>query len=173
MLSLLCVWGVVIMAEEAWIDVYVENEDEVILNIDIYAEIIRQRMKNLLEELAKDGVTLLGKNAPDYSGYTRRHIDRDPVSGTADTGEYETIVGVKRGASRHPIYADVGTGIYSYTKKPYTTKLPGGTMWFYASRAGKRIGVQSVQGQQAQHFLYATYRELRVFAQARMLTGAY
>jgi hypothetical protein len=35
------------------------------------------------------------------------------------------------------------------------------------------IGVREVRGQRAQHFLYTTFRELQVWAEARLLSGIY
>ena len=130
-------------------------------------------MNHLLEELAKDGVTFLAKNVPNYKGYTLEHIGRTDVGRTA-TGEHEATVGIKAGTSYHPVYANRGTGIFGpFIKQPYRAFNPSGRMWFFSERYGRVIGVRSVKGQRAQHFLYTTYRELQVFAQARLMTGAY
>jgi hypothetical protein len=169
MLSLLYVRRLVIMAEEhIWIEI--EDEDNVILGINIQHAIMQVRAKHLLEELAKDGVTFLAKNVPNYKGYTLEHVDRTDVElAQGPEGiEYEATVGIKAGRSYHPVYANRGTGIFGpFIKQPYTSQS-GKLMWFYASRIGRRIGVESVRGQRAQHFLYTTFRELQVFALARM-----
>lgn len=176
-LSLLCVWGV-IMADERWIWFEVENEDELMFNLSVYHGVVVGRAKHLLEELAKDGVSFLMKNVPDYTSYTLRHIDRTDVGwkpgGAGGGGEYQVTVGIKAGTSYHPVYANRGTGIFGpYIKQPYTAKNPTGKMWFYSHIYGRVIGVRSVKGQRAQHFLYTTFREVQVFAQARMAMGAY
>jgi hypothetical protein len=158
------------MADEQHIWIEIENEDDVILGIDIQHAIMQVRAKHLLEELAKDGVTFLAKNVPNYKGYTLEHVDRTDVELSAGPSgiEYEATVGVKAGRSYHPVYANRGTGIFGpFIKQPYSSQS-GKLMWFYASRIGRRIGVESVKGQRAQHFLYTTFRELQVFAQARM-----
>src|SRR4051794_17863770 len=98
------------MADERHIWIEVENEDEVMIGLDVYHGVMQARAKGLLAELAQDGVTFLEKNAPNYTSYTIRHIDKEPVTG--DHGEYETTVGVKRGTSYHPVYANQGTGIF-------------------------------------------------------------
>src|SRR4051794_18237960 len=155
--SLLCTQRAVIMADEHfWIEV--EGENEAIFGIDVYHAYTQVRSKHLLEELAKDGVTLLAKNidtsGPYSSGYTLRHIDHTDVNWDAGPEEYSGTVGIRAGTSYHPVYANRGTGEFGpFIKQPYTTKPPGGLMWFYGSRVGKRIGRESVRGQRAQHFL--------------------
>lgn len=155
--------------EQIWIEI--ENEDEVILGIDIQHAIMQVRAKHLLEELAKDGVTFLEKNVPNYTSYTLRHVDRTSVDMSVGASgiEYEATVGIKAGTSYHPVYANRGTGIFGpYIKQPYSAMNPSGRMWFYSHIYGRVIAVRSVKGQRAQHFLYTTFRELQVFAQARM-----
>jgi hypothetical protein len=170
--SLLCVSGLVIMADERLIWVEVENEKEALVLIDAYHNVVRDRAADLLEELAKDGVTFLAKNVPNYKGYTLEHVDRSGIDKTGT--EMSTTVGIKAGTSYHPVYANRGTGIFGpFVKQPYTA-LPGnasGKMWFFSTRYGRVIGVRSVKGQSAQHFLYTTFRELQVFALARLNLG--
>jgi hypothetical protein len=177
-LSLLCVRRLVIMADEKWIWIEVEGEDEAMLYLDVYHDVVRKRQRHLLEELAKDGVTFLAKNVPNYTSYTLRHVDRTDVGwkpgGAGGGGEYEVTIGIKAGTSYHPVYANRGTGIFGpYIKQPYTAYNPSGRMWFFSHIYGRVIGVREVKGQRAQHFLYTTYRELQVFALARMNLGAY
>jgi hypothetical protein len=178
-LSLLCVRKVVIMAEDPHFWVEIENEDEVMFGIDVYHGFMQVKLRDLLDEMSEAGVYLLAKNVPNtgppYStGYTLQHVDRSGVSwDEGATGkEFETTVGIRAGKSFHPVYVNRGTGEFGpFIKRPYTTKPPGGLMWFHASRIGARIGRESVRGQRAQHFLYTTFRELQVFAQARITTG--
>jgi hypothetical protein len=160
--------------EHIWVEF--EGDEEALIGIDVYHAVIQVRAKNLLDELAKDGVTFLAKNVPNsppYSkGYTLEHVDRTPVHGDYDSG-FDATVGIKAGRSYHPVYVNRGTGVYGpFIKQPYTARN-GQLMWFYASRIGARIGRESVKGQRAQHFLYTTFRELQVFALARMTTGAF
>ena len=162
------------MAEERWLWFEVENEDELMLELDAYHLVAQRRAKDLLEALTGDGARLLEENVPTYTSYTLRHVDRTSVNwkpgGAGGGGEYESTVGIKRGTSKHPIYANQGTGIYGpYSKKPYEAGNPTGRMWFYSQKYGRVIGVESVRGQRAQHFLYITFRELQAFAAARVL----
>jgi hypothetical protein len=169
------------MADERWLWFEVENEDELMFNLSVFHGVMQKRQKHLLDELAKDGVTFLAKNVPQNtlysSGYTLRHIARTDVGwkpgGAGGGGEYEVTVGIKAGESYHPVYVNRGTGEFGpFIKQPYTSHS-GKLMWFFGTHAGRRIGVESVRGQRAQHFLYTTFRELQVFAQARMTLGAY
>lgn len=158
-----------------WVEI--ENENEVLIGLDVYHEVMRIRMGDLVHELAQDGATFLAKNVPNSppysSGYTSSHVDRTSVDWDAGTEEFSATVGIKAGTSYHPVYVNRGTGVFGpFIKQPYTARN-GQLMWFYASRIGERIGRRSVRGQRAQHFLYTTFRELQVFAQARMTLGAY
>lgn len=153
-----------------WVEI--ENEELVMAGLTVYHGFMRHRQRQLLEELAKDGVSFLQKNVPEYTSYTQRHIDRSPVVEDAD-GDSETKVGIKRGTSLHPIYVNAGTGMYGTFKRPYTAFNPTGRMWFFSEKYGRVIGIESVKGQHAQHFLYTTFKELQVFAMARLTTGAY
>jgi hypothetical protein len=159
--------------EERYFWFEVENEDEVMRDLDAYHIVAQRRAKDLLEALAGDGAKLLEENVPTYTSYTLRHVDRTSVTwspgGAGGGGEYEATVGVKRGTSRHPIYANIGTGIYGERYRSYTAHNPSGRMWFYSQKYGRVIGVESVRGQRAQRFLYITFRELQAFAGARVL----
>jgi hypothetical protein len=166
------------MPDERWLSIEVENEDEVIHDLNIYHELARHRMKGLLDELAHDGVRILEKNVPNYTSYTLRHVDRTGVEwqsgGAGGGGEYEATVGIKAGTSYHPVYANQGTGEFGpYLKSPYLAHNPSGRMWFYSEKYGRVIGVESVRGQKAQNYLYTTFRELQVFAHARMTLGSF
>src|SRR3954451_22574803 len=130
------------MADEQHIWIEIEDEDNVILGIDIQHAIMQVRAKHLLEDLAKDGVTFLAKNVPNYKGYTLEHVDRSGIDKTGT--EMSTTVGIKAGTSYHPVYANRGTGIFGpFVKQPYTA-LPGnapGKMWFFSEKYGRVIGV--------------------------------
>ena len=171
-LSLLCVWSV-IMADERYFWFEVENEDQVIRDMDNYHLVAQQRAKDFIEALTGDGATLLAANVPQYTEYTLRHVDRSSVhwlpGGAGGGGEYESVIGIKRGTSNHPLYADQGTGLYGTFHRVYTAHNPSGRMWFYSTKYGRVIGVWAVEGQRAQHFLYTTFRELQAFANARVL----
>jgi hypothetical protein len=174
MLSLLCVRRLVIMADERWIWIEVENEDQAILTLDAHHFAAQRRAKDLLEALTGDGARLLEENVPTYTSYTLRHVDRTSVEwhpgGAGGGGEYESTVGIKRGTSYHPVYVNQGTGVYGpYIQQPYAAGNPSGRMWFYSVKYGRVIGVESVKGQRAQHFLYITFQELQAVAAARVL----
>lgn len=166
------------MADDKFIWIEVEGEDEAIRSLEIHHELLNLRAKGLVEELAHDGVTLLHKNVPQYTGYTLRHVDQTGVEwnpgGAGGGGEYEATVGIKAGTSYHPVYVNRGTGEFGpFTGMPYGAINPSGRMWFYWEKVGHVIGVESVRGQKAQNFLYTTFRELQIFAQGRMVLGSF
>lgn len=153
--------------------------------LDLCAELARRQLKNLIDNVADFGLHALEGNVPSYSTYTLRHTDRSDIrwnpGGAGGGGEYEVIVGIKAGTSKHPIYVKSGTGIYGFKRIPYGALKPrtsaGGTvspglMFFYSQRYGHVISVRSVKGQKPQDFLYTTYREMQVYTGARLLLGA-
>jgi hypothetical protein len=170
--SLLCVKETVIMADNDHIWIEIENEEQVMAGITATTLRARHQSKELLEHLANDARILLTSNVPVYTSYTQRHIDSTDVDwkpgGAGGGGEYEATVGIKAGTSYHPVYVNQGTGEFGpYIKAPYTA-VNGGLLWFYSKVYGRVIGVESVRGQRAQHFLYTSFKELQVFALARL-----
>lgn len=151
------------------------DEDDVMRGFDLQEFALHQHLKELLDDMADKGKEILERYAPESpegDAYTKRHVDRSHVAwmpgGAGGGGQYEVIVGVKAGASYHPVYANVGTGVYSYTED-YIRSPKGGLMWFYASRLGRVISMYAVAGQRPQRFLYETWRDLSLLTEMRVI----
>jgi hypothetical protein len=166
--SLLCVWRVV-MAEFIEFEV---DEDEVMRGLDIQEQLGKRFLRDFIDDLADKGVELLERHAPEYTTYTKRHIDRESVrwlpGGAGGGGAYEVVLGVKAGTSYHPVYANVGTGLYGQYGD-WVQSPTGRLMYFYSQLYGHVISKYVVAGQRPQQFLYHTWRDLEMFAVARML----
>jgi len=117
--------------------------------------------------------------------------------GVPGGGEYVAVVGIKAGHSMHPLYVNRGTGIYDTrpgaSRQPIRpradrayqvyiiapgdrqkTKRKAGhnrraTMTFQ-KRGEPRKFRRSVKGQPPQPFLYTTWREMQLYAGARLVT---
>ena len=171
--SLLCVRGIV-MADERfiWFEV---DEDETILGFKLQEEKFSRRQKDFLDDLSDHGIQLMKMYAPEGdSGYLHDHIDKSVATweagGAGGGGNYEQIVGVKAGTSQHPIYVEIGTGLYGRFKSPVISPV-GNRMWFYAEGLGRRIGRYKLRGQEPQRYVYQTWRDLALYAHARLLAA--
>lgn len=150
------------------------DEDEVMRGFDLQEAVAKRLLRNLVDDLADRGMEVLEMHAPEWSTYTKRHIDRTDVDWMPDNmgGTYQAIVGVKTGTSYHPVYAELGTGIYSYTSN-FIRSPRGGLMYFYSILYGHVIAKYEVAGQPPQHYLYATWRDLAIYTAARLTTEAF
>jgi hypothetical protein len=159
------------MANE-WISIQFENEDEILARLDEKIDSERRRIRSLLDEISKAGMNIIRANTPIYSSYTLRHVDRTAVTwspgGEGGGGSYQQTVGIKSGTSRHPLYAEFGTGLYGAVGW-YIVPLRAQYMTFYGSRARRILHKKSVKGQKPQHYFYQSWHELLVYAQARVL----
>lgn len=165
-----------------WIEVEVD-EDEVMHGFTIQERLYDLWIRDFLDSLADKGVEVLQMHAPaegkpghPYSeGYTQRHIDRSGVHkvlGEDGIVGYEAVIGVKAGTSMHPLYADQGTGVYSYTGDVIRSRS-GRLMYFYGTRLGTIISTYEVRGQRPQRFLYETWRDLGIYADLRLAFGVF
>jgi hypothetical protein len=156
------------------------DEDEVMRGLTIQEVWAKHVLRDFIDDLADKGIEVLrmhapkpGLNHPYSEGYTQEHIDRTGISwhpgGAGGGGTYQVILGVKAGTSYHPVYANLGTGVYSYTRD-YIRSISGKLMWFYGTKIGLRIAAYEVAGQRPQRFLYETWRDLALFAEMRLLT---
>jgi hypothetical protein len=152
-----------------FIEYIVEDEGDILRRFDRTVNLQRLRMREFLDELADTGVQLLNITAPDFSSYTRRHIDREPVRYTlAPTGGvWETTVGIKRGTSIHPLYAEFGTGIYATPPRGYITPRRAEYLSFYSFLYNRRIRVKQVKGQRPQRYFYRAWVDLNYYARLR------
>lgn len=140
--------------------------------------------RNLVEHLSERAEILLSAEVPIFSTYTHQHIDHDAQAswkpgGLGGGGEWESTAGVRAGSSRHPIYANIGSGIYGKYRRPIESSRVEMTrmgpeparQYFYSFRYGRVIGVRSVQGQRPQRFLYKAFVQLQAYAATRLMTG--
>lgn len=155
------------MADE-WLSVEVENLDEIDRVFARIEERSKAKSLEVLEGMATYSLFWLRLYIPVREGYILRHTDKSErrwrPGGAGGGGEYEMVVGVKRGDSRHPLYVDQGTGIYGGFHRPITGKP--GPMVFYSR--GRWWRLWEVRGQRPQHFLYRAYNQARLYAIGRI-----
>lgn len=156
---------------DRFISIELEDDDDVIHKLDFAAERFRNRAKELLDNIAEFGVHVLDANVPVHSSYLLRHVGRSPVAwrpgGAGGGGEWQAVVGIRAGSSRHPLYVERGTGIYGVVgfyilpgQRPY--------MVFYSSIYGHLIRVKQVRGQRPKRYFYTSWREVQIYAGARL-----
>lgn len=173
--SLLCVLAVV-MTDFIEFEV---DEDEVMRGLTIQEVWAKHVLRDFIDDLADKGIEVLrmhapkpGLNHPYSEGYTQEHIDRTGISwhpgGAGGGGTYQVILGVKAGTSYHPVYANIGTGVYGRFES-YIVSPAGKLMYFYSVKHGHVISKYQVAGQRPQRFLYETWRNLAIFAELRLI----
>lgn len=161
------------MAKEfIWVEV---DEDNIFQKYDYATGYVKSYAKNTLDDLADFGVRMLHVNVPQYTTYLLRHVNREAVrwlpGGIGGGGEYGTIVGIKAGTSKHPIYVEMGTGIYAIPARGYIQPKTKEYMSFFSNIYGRRINTKRVKGQRPQHYFYRTWEQLVVYARARLIAG--
>jgi hypothetical protein len=128
--------------------------------------------RELLDDLSEAGLRILRHNVPHYSGYTLRHTDRSPQvwqpGGTGGGGQWVQTFGVKSGDSRHPLYAEFGTGLYGAVGW-YIVPITAQYLVFYGTRAKRLLYKLAVKGQKPQRYFYTSWHEFLVYARARVL----
>lgn len=158
--------------DDAKFEVIFEDEDNIRRKISTAANTRRRRAKDLIENIGQFGEKILMAQAPRDEGYILRHIGRDPVTfypgGPGGGGEYRSVFGVKAGTSKHPLYAEFGTGIYGAVGW-YITPRTQPFMTFYGDRAGRILHKKFVKGQKPQHYFYFTWLEVQFYAGVRAL----
>lgn len=168
-LSLTCVRGAV-MTDFIEFEV---DEDEVMRGFDLQEKLVRAWLKDFMGDMADLGTEVLEHYAPEWTGYTHRHIDHTSLrwhpGGAGGGGTYEIVVGVKAGTSYHPVYPNVGTGYWGPTQNLIRSPK-GNLMYFYASRLGHVISKYEVVGQKPQFYLYDTWRDMARILDLRLST---
>lgn len=159
---------------DRFIEIDVENEEEILALLDAQTERQRRRAKDIVDDLGDFAMHVIRANTPEFSGYTQRHIGRTPVmwrpGGSGGGGSYEVVAGIKAGRSRHPIYVEVGTGIYGKFAR-IIIPLKAQYMIFFGTRAGRMLAKRYVKGQRAQRYFYASWRELQIYARGRLMAS--
>lgn len=165
------------MADDKFIEIDIENEEKIIASLERMELRIRGQAREMVNELANvTSLTLIGL-VPNYDGYLMEHIDRDgPVwfpGGAGGGGEWKAVVGIKQGDSRHPIYVEMGTGIYAGRGLIWAEGVKGLTgryqkVMTFQKRGEPRRFRYWVSGQRPQRYFYSTWRILNAVAAARI-----
>lgn len=133
------------------IEIEIHGEDEALAGMERLELRRRGLARELLDDLADAGVQLLHQYVPVKHGYIFRHVDRTRIRRVPEG--HEATVGIKRGTSLHPLYVNFGTGIYGAYRRPF----------------GPSQSPFANPGQRPQHFLFNTWRDLNLYARARLI----
>jgi len=157
---------------DKFIEFIIEDEGEILRAISRQERNNTRLAKEILNDLAKFGLQMLYVNAPSYSTYILRHASKTDArfrpGGAGGGGEFEAIVGIKSGTSRHPIYVEVGTGLYGeFARRITPTSAP--SMTWFSTVYGKAISKKSTKGQKPQRYFYETWKEVEVYARVQLL----
>lgn len=178
------------MPSEPHITISIEGEEKILVALETAQRRSRERLRGLVAGAANYASHWLRIYAPVYTGYTLRHIDQTSArwvpGGAGGSGSWEAVAGVKRGTSKHPLYAALGTGIYvgrgvitaKGEKRPSLSELEQpdfewngvGRLLTFQKRGEPRRWVHWVRGQRPKPFLYQTYQQTRLYLHARTLT---
>lgn len=163
------------MAEERFIEIRVENEDEIKAKLRAHEMRMQRQLRDLLDNFSELGRAIVAHNVPVFHGMLRENVDRTPVTwrpgGAGGGGYYEAAYGVKRGPGigRYPLYVEFGTGLYGPQRR-YIVPQRATHMVFYSHRYRRVIRTTRTRGQRAQRFFYISWREFEVYAAARLFS---
>lgn len=164
------------MAEEKFIEFIIEDEREILLAITRQEKSNKRLVKEIVDDLAKFGLQLLYTNAPQHSSYILRHADRSGIKfrpgGSGGGGEFEAVVGIKSGTSRHPLYVEAGTGLYG-ERGDYIYPRRAPSMTWFSTIYGKVISKKRTRGQKPQRYFYETWKEIEVYARLQLLNNRF
>lgn len=162
------------MADNDFISIEVD-EDHILQKFDFFFEYHREYVHGLLGNVANFGVFRLHAGVPQFSTYLLRHVDRSAIKwmpgGPGGAGEWGVIVGIKAGSSKHPLYAEFGTGLYATPSRGYITGNNKEYMSFPGGIYGKWIRTKQVKGQKPQRYFYSAWQDVKVYALARLVAG--
>lgn len=165
---------------DKFIEISVEGEDKTILALERMQRENERLARDLIEDLSEAGAVWLISFVPQYNGYILRHIDRAGPTwmpgGPGGGGEWKAIVGIKEGSSRHPLYAEFGTGLYAGRGLIFASGVKGLTgrnqsvMRFEKRGEGGGKGLYRywIKGQRGQHYFNLTWRVLQAHAATRV-----
>lgn len=158
-----------------------ENEEEIQFNIERIFDAARRKTRDIIGDAANIGAYWLRIYVPIFQGYTWREISSSGPSwrpgGAGGGGEWQAVAGVKRGTSKHPLYAAQGTGLYAVD--PSKTVYGAGNQ-IRARTYGKKMRIERgvtppgviwrkyVRGQRPQPFLYMAFQQTRLYVNARV-----
>src|SRR4051812_42254508 len=165
---------------DKYIDIDIEGEEKIIAGLERMEHRIHGEAREIVAELANITSLALISTVKQHNGYLIEHIDSDGPTwfpgGPGGGGEWKSIVGIKAGASKHPIYVEFGTGIYAGRGLIWASGVKGLTGKYQAVQSfrkrgeggGKPIVRYWTRGQRGQHYFYNTWRLLNVVAAARI-----
>jgi hypothetical protein len=160
------------MSDDKFIEFIIEDERDILLALKRQEDKKRRMARDLVDDLGKFGLETLKYNAPSDSRYILRHADKSQAKfkpgGLGGGGEYEIIVGIKSGESKHPLYVEFGTGIYGITGK-YISPITAISMTWFSKLYGRSISKKTVKGQRPQRYFYETWKEVEVYARMQLL----
>ena len=168
---MLCVGD--IMADESFIDIHIENEEYILKAIERQEHHVQRWARDLIDDLTKVAESTLTLTVPTYNLYLFRHIAHDgPMwmpGGAGGGGEWKSIIGIKEGESRHPLYVEFGTGIYGGRGLIWAEGVKGLTgryqkVMTFEKRGEPRRFRYWIQGQKPQRYMYYTWGVVNAFA---------
>jgi hypothetical protein len=158
---------------DKFIEIEFEDENDVIAGLWREEKEKRRLAKELIEDIGEAGLRFLEFNVPQHSTYLWRHVEKTRTKfrpgGAGGGGEYEVIVGIKSGTSRHPLYVEQGTGIYGPRHDLIYARIATRMTWF-STVYNKLISRKSTRGQKPQRYFYETWKEVEVYARMQLLT---
>jgi hypothetical protein len=158
---------------DKFIEIEFEDEHDVIAGLWREEREKRQLAKELIEDIGEAGLKFLEFNVPQSSTYLWRHTAKSDAKfrsgGAGGGGEYEVIVGIKAGTSRHPLYVEGGTGIYGPRHDLIYPRFAARMTWF-STIYNKLISRKTTRGQKPQRYFYETWKEVEVYARMQLLT---
>lgn len=155
------------------LSIEIEKEHEVIRYLDAVHDRAKRWARGLVAGMANYTLYWIEFYAPEgETRYLLRHADATGVrfhpGGAGGGGEYVAVAGVKRGDSNHPLYVDQGTGIYSYTGQVI---MPRRSRVMAFEKGGEEtVFTRHVKGQKPQHYMYRSYLQTKLYAQARIMS---
>jgi hypothetical protein len=176
---------------DKFIEIEVQGEEKILLALNRAEESFHGVARDHVTDMSQFVTAWLAATVPTYDRYIMRHISREPATwlpgGAGGGGEWVAVAGIKAGTSRHPLYAEFGTGIYAgrglirarYDRARATvietglsrlSRRRGGVLTFQKHGEPRRFRYW-VRGQKGQHYFYETWRTLNVYANARVMTN--
>ena len=162
---------------DKFIEIDIENEGHIIRALERVEERNERKARELIDELSKFTEDMLTIMVPTYNLYLMRHIGRDGPTwfpgGSGGGGEWKSIVGIKEGESRHPLYVEFGTGIYAGRGLIWADGVKGLTgkyqkvMTFEKRGEGRKFRYW-ISGQKPQRYMYLTWGILNALARERI-----
>ena len=164
-----------------YIDIEIEGEEKIILAMERMEQRQQRNLREMIDELANTASLTLIALTPQYNNYIMNQIHRDGPTwmpgGAGGGGEWKAIVGVKEGASKHPLYVEFGTGVYAGKGLIFAKGVTGLTgkrqkVMAFKKRGeggGKWIVRYWTRGQRGQHYFSRTWIVTNAVAASRTL----